>query len=64
MRTGREDGVPVAAEGRLLDEEKRLSFEFRIWSRNFRSSFADIISAAAPFGQRIIGITPDKVSEV
>jgi hypothetical protein len=33
-----------------------------MWSRNFRSSFAEIISAAAPFGQRMMGMTPRKVS--
>jgi hypothetical protein len=62
MSTGREDGVPVAVDGLLPGVEKRLSFEFRIWSRSFRSSFPDIISAAAPFGQRIIGMTPSRVS--
>jgi hypothetical protein len=63
MSTGRDEGVPLAVDGRLLDAEKRLSFEFNMWSRSFRSSFADIISAAAPLGQRMIGMTPEKVSE-
>jgi hypothetical protein len=64
MSTGRDEGVPLAADDRLLDAEKRLSFEFKMWSRNFRSSFADIISAAAPLGQRMMGMTPDMVSKV
>ena len=64
MSTGLDDGVPVAVDGRLLDAENKLSFEFKIWSRNFRSSFADIISAAAPLGHRMIGITPSRVSHM
>jgi hypothetical protein len=56
MRTGLELGVPAAEdEGRACDE-KRLSFELRIWSRSLRSSLAAIISAAAPLGQRIYSI--------
>jgi hypothetical protein len=62
MSTGLEDDAPVALDGRLLEAEKRLSFEFRIWSRSFRSSLADIISAAAPLGQRMIGMTPGAIS--
>ena len=62
--TGRDEGVPDAVEGRLLDAEKRLSFEFKMWSRSFLSSFSDIICAAAPFGHRIIGITPVLISLV
>src|SRR3978361_2335946 len=62
MRTGLDEGVPADVDGRLLGAENRLSFEFKMWSRNFRSSFADIISAAAPFGHRIMGMTPSKVS--
>jgi hypothetical protein len=30
MSTGLEEGVPVAVDGRLLDAENRLSFEFKI----------------------------------
>jgi len=57
MSTGRDEGVPDAVEGLFDGAENRLSFEFKIWSRSFRSSLAAIISAAAPFGQRIMGIT-------
>jgi hypothetical protein len=64
MSTGLDEGVPVAVDGRLLDAENKLSFEFKMWSRNLRSSFADIISAAAPFGQRMMGITPREVSNI
>lgn len=64
MRTGRDEGVPVAVEGRLLDVENKLSFEFNIWSRSFRSSFADIISAADPLGHRMMGMTAVNVSLV
>ena len=63
MSTGRDEGVPLAVEGRLLEAEKRLSFEFKIWSRSFRSSFAEIISAAAPFGHLIMGMTPEPLAE-
>ena len=38
IRTGREVGVPADDAGRALDE-KRLSRELRMWSRNLRSSF-------------------------
>lgn len=55
IRTGRDEGVPAAA--RLLGAENKLSLELRMWSRSFRSSLAAIISAAAPLGQRIIGMT-------
>ena len=51
ISTGLDVGVP-AAPGL---EEKRLSFEFRMWSRSLRSSFCAIISAAASLGQRIYG---------
>lgn len=57
MRTGRDDVVAVDGVAREVFE-KRLSFEFRMWSRSLRSSWADIISAALPFGQRIMGMTP------
>ena len=63
MRTGRDEAIPDAVEGLLLEAENKLSFEFRIWSRSFLSSFAAIISAAAPFGQRMIGITATSISK-
>lgn len=62
MSTGLDDGVPAAVDGRLVGAENKLSFEFKMWSRNFRSSLAEIISAAAPFGHRIMGMTPRPVS--
>lgn len=63
IRTGLEVGVPVAEDGLWLEPENRLSFELRMWSRSLRSNFAEINSAAAPFGHRIIGIAPDSEIE-
>jgi hypothetical protein len=51
--TGRDVGVPAADGADRACDENRLSLELRTWSRSLRSSFAAIISAAAPLGQRI-----------
>lgn len=50
--TGRDDTVDD-----LLSENKFV-FEFRMWSRSFRSSLAQMSSAAPPLGQRMMGTTP------
>ena len=61
-RTGRDEVALVEVDGRLPELENKLSFEFKMWSRSLRSSFADIISAAAPLGHRIMGMTPVTIS--
>ena len=58
IKTGLEVGTLADEVGLEPLLENRLSFEFRTWSRSFRSSFADMSSAAPPFGHRMIGIDP------